>query len=238
MTLYCDTHEPVAAFTSIQQAVPAALTNLNDQRWADYMWKDYSGKAVHIERKQWGELTNGVEKIEYQLREEQAAHKDARLGLIVEGIATPSVLGTQLWAPSKATKKSVWYATREQSTRYSLLMAWLYQVEKFIEVHYTATLEGTCQALVAFYKSDQKEEHSTFHRHLHSFNWKPNPQVEMLMSIGHGIGIGATKAEALITQYGTVWNLLNKTPVELAKTGGVGVHLATRLLRKVGRSDI
>lgn len=218
--------------------MPCSLTNLNDQGWADYRWTDYEQDYVHWERKTWGDLTSSLDSIEVQLREEKARHPEARLGLLVEGVATPSFLGTQVYAPSKSARKEVFYANREQATRYGQIQAWLYSVGKFLEVVHTATLEGTVQALAAMYQNDQKEEHSTFMRHLRAITWQPNPQVEMLMAIGRGAGIGEAKAKELIAEYGTVWRIISAKPEELAKARGVGMHLATRILRKVGRADV
>ena len=235
MTLYIDTHEPLEALTNIQVVVPALVKPLNDQGYADYMWEAH-GEQVQFERKQWGELTNGLDKVEYQLRQEKAAHPEARLGLIVEGVATPSIIGTQLWSQSK--NKDVYYKTRDQNCRYSMVAAWLYQVGKHMEVVRTADFRSTCMELVAMYQSDQKESHTTFARYLKPIDWHPNQQVEMLMALGNGVGIGASKAEALIKRYGTVWNILCLSPKELAMTDGIGKILSTKLLRKIGRPDV
>lgn len=233
-----DTHEPTRAYQLMQQAIPCSVGNINDQGWADYLWMDYDGIDVHWERKQWGELVSGLDSVEVQLREEKARHPDARLGLIVEGVAEPSFLGTQLYRRGDARKKGMYYADREQTTRYSQIQAWLYQVGKHMEVMHTHSLEGTVQALVAMYNSDQKSDHLTFRRHLRPIHWNPNPQVEMLMSIGRNAGIGEAKAKEIIAQYGTVWNVMSSTPEVLAQNKGVGMHLATRLLRKIGRTDV
>ena len=132
----------------------------------------------------------------------------------------------------------MFYASTETAARYSKIMAWLYQVQKFIEVYHTATLKGTCSALVAFYYGDQKDNHTTFERYLRTMSWSPSPQVEGIMALGHGVGIGASKAEALVKRFGTIWNVLNARPEELQQVAGIGKVNAIRLLRKVGRVDI
>lgn len=233
--LKIDGNEPVEALIQIQIAVPAQVARLNDEGWADYMW-DSVDEAVHWERKQWGEITNGMDRVEDQIRREKKAHPNARLGLIVEGVATPSIMGTQLWSLSK--NKDVIYKSREQQVRYSMVAAWLYQVQKFVEVIYTSDFKATCQMLVSMYQSDQKEEHTTFARYLKTMDWSPNPQVKKLMALGDGIGIGAVKAEALIRRYGTIHNILMASPQELALTDGIGKVLALKLLRSVGRPDV
>ena len=233
--LEIDYHEPVNMQPSISQVIPCKVSNLNDEGWADYKWMGADG-VHHWERKQWGELTGGLDSIEQQLRLEYQNHRDAHLGLIVEGVATPSMMGTQLWARSKG--KDVIYRSRDQRLRYAMVSSWLYQIGKFIEVHYTSDLSATAAFLCAAYQSDQKESHGTFERYLRPISWNPNPQVEMLAALGHGIGIGPAKAEAIIKQYGTVWNVLSTEPHQLAGTQGVGKVLATKLLRKVGRADV
>src|SRR5207245_7257693 len=185
-----DTHEPMLALTYVQQAVGAQSAALNDEGWADYQWpevRDGVATMVHAERKTWTDLTSGLDSIEYQLRQQMKAHPEARLMLIVEGVALPSMMGTVVYQQSKGSKRDVFYASREQQTRFSMIMAWLYQVEKFIEVYHTADLKATCQALVAFYQADQKENHQTFERYLRVADFHPNPQLEAMMHIGRGV---------------------------------------------------
>ena len=233
--LEIDTHEPLEALPRMQQVVPAKMSPLNDQGWADYKWDGVDG-VHHWERKQWSELTSGLDDVEWQLRQEAQRHPEARLGLIVEGVATPGMIGTQLW--SRSRKSDVIYKSREQTLRYPMIAAWMYRVGKFIEVMYTADFTSTCALLVAVYQSDQKTDHGTFERYLKPITWKPNPQVEMLAAIGHGVGVGPAKAEAIIKQFGTVWNVLSADPKQLIAAEGVGKALASRLLRKVGRPDV
>lgn len=229
-----DLHEPKDAVAQFGQIVPAEFAALNDKGYADYLWEGFEGQ-YQWERKQWGELTSSLDRVEYQLRQEKEAHPDVRLGLIVEGVATPSFGGVQIWHKGS---KAVFFKGREESARYSMVVSWLYQVGKFIEIHYTADYQSTVMALAAFYQSDQKPIHGTFQRHLKTMDWHPNPQVEMLIALGHRIGIGPAKAQELITQFGTVWNILQKSPQELGIVAGIGQLTATRLLRKVGRPDV
>src|SRR2546428_4766161 len=131
--LKVDTHEPALALAYVQQATDAQMAALNDNGWADYWWLDHAEKPIQAERKTWSDLTSGLDSIEYQLRQQMRAHPEARLMLIVEGVALPSMGGTLVYQLSKGTKRDVFYASREQQTRFSMIMAWLYQVEKFIE---------------------------------------------------------------------------------------------------------
>jgi ERCC4-type nuclease len=231
-----DRSEPLQALTHINHAVPAVIAGLNEQGWADYRWTCNEGVYHHWERKTWQDLTSGLDRIEHQLRQQMVKHPEARLGLLVEGVAQPSMMGTQIYTPAAASRRDVFYANREQQTRFGMVMAWLYQVEKYMEVHYTSTLKASCGALVAFYQSDQKEEHSTFARYLKTLDWHPNPQVSKLIAIGDGIG--PAKAEAIVRHFGTVWNVMSAKPEELQKVAGLGRTLSLRLLRGIGRTDI
>ncbi len=107
----------------------------------------------------------------------------------------------------------------------------------------TADMVTTAKTLVAFYKADQEEGHTTFERYLKTADWHPNPQVEMLMALG--VGIGPKWAQALIAKFGTVWRVLNSSPSALALTEGTGAKprsfgraTAVQLLRRVGRTDV
>lgn len=233
-----DTNEPTQVLPQISQAVPAKLWPLNQEGWADYRWEDCQENRIHAERKTWQDLTSSLESIEYQLRRQKHEHPEARLILIVEGVALPSSIGTVVYHKSKGARRDVFYASRVTNARYSQIMAWLYQVGKYLEIYYTASLDATCQALVAFYHGDQKPEHGTFQRYIRSMDWHPNPQVESLMAIGRGAGIGAAKAEALIRKFGTVWAVLNANPNQLREVAGLGHSNSLRLLRKVGRVDV
>jgi len=237
--LLCDSHEPLDAGRAavMLAAVPVLIRPLNDEGYADYLWPGADGWH-QWERKQVGELAAGLDSVEDQLRREAQAHPEVKLGLLVEGVATPSAFGTQIWSKPRGTGRDVWYKGREQTLRYAMIAAWLYQIGKFVEVVHTADYMSTCATLVAMYQSDQKENHTTMERYLKPITWRPNKQVESLIAIGHGVGIGAAKAEALIKKHGTIYNILMADPKVLATTDGIGKVLATRLLRSVGRPDV
>jgi len=58
------------------------------------------------------------------------------------------------------------------------------------------------------------------------------------LGMGEGLGIGPTRAEALIRRFGTVYNVLKASTQELAEVEGIGAKLASQLLRGVGRLDV
>ena len=230
-----DTHEPSAMLQMLAQVVPAHIDRLNDDGYADYLWDGIEGSRTQAERKTWQDVLGGMDRIEDQLRRQMEAHPDVRLILLVEGIATPSMSGTTTWYESR-TNKRILCAGKEFMLPIQAVYAWVYQVEKFMEVYFTTGMVATARALTAFYKADQKAEHSTFQRYLKQVDWHPNPQVQGLICLARSIG--TTRAEALINQFGTVFNVLSASPEQLTMVEGIGPRLAHSLLRGVGRTDV
>lgn len=233
-----DSNEPLQMLGMLQQSVPTELKNLNLDGWADYRWEDHNHALVHAERKTWRDLCVGLDSIEDQLRREQQAHRDSRLILLVEGVAVPGMMGTVVYSKARGAKRDVFYASREENARYSQIIAWLYQVGKYLEVIQTPTMEATAKAIVSLHQNDQKEDHSTFHRYMRLMDWHPNPQIEGMIALGRGVGIGAAKAEALIKRFGTIYNVITAKPEQLQGVAGLGRTNSIRLLRKVGRTDV
>ena len=232
--LKVDIHEPASIYLSIKPVVESGMLTLNPE-YADYMWDDPKGTTHEWERKTWTELLADLDSVELQLSRERQAHPEHRFGLIVEGVATPSMIGTTVWKQGK--EKKVWFRSRDYATSIKKVYSWLRQVEQYMEVYHTSSTEATAYALISFYQGDQKEEHNTFRRHLSDITFHANPQVKMMMAIGHGIGIGAAKSEELVRRYGTVWNILSADPISL-QGNGLGPATITQLLRKVGRPDV
>lgn len=230
-----DVYEPQQACPLIGQSIECDSNNLNDKGYADYLWDGVEGKQ-QAERKTWSEVLIGLDHVEDQLRREMQAHPDVRLMLILEGLATPEMAGSTVWVPTKGAKR-LYHPGKSFHTPLQKVYAWQYQVGKFIEVYCTADFNATVKALVAFYNADQKEGHNTFHRYLRLVDFHPNPQVEGLMNIMKGTNIGPTRAQALINQFGTIWNVLSAEAKVLAEVDGMGLKTAQQLLRKVGRPD-
>src|SRR3990172_2065775 len=223
-----DLHEPFQIYQLLTQVVEAKYLPLNPE-YADYLWNGIDG-TVEWERKTWAELLSDLDGVEAQLRRERQAHPQHRFGLIVEGIATPSIAGTSTWRQG-GKDRNIFYRSKEYHLSIKAVYAWLYQVEKYMEVYFTASREATAYALVSFYQADQKEGHTTFQRHLNTMTFSSNPQVEMLMAIGKGVGIGPAKSEELVRQFGTVWNILSSPPEKLQGVGRLGKSTIEKLLR-------
>ena len=234
MTISIDVHEPTQAQTLIGQSIPCEVRSLNSDGWADYRWQDYAGSYVHIERKTWGELLTSVDHVEDQLRRHLANQTTARLRLLLEGIAVPNISGSSILRP--ANREAIYIKGHSSSIRLSLIYAWLYQIGKYVEIYTTPNYETTCIALVAFYKGDQKEEHTTLHRYIKKVDSHPNVQVTQLMGLLPNVG--AKRAESLIDRFTTVWNIVSTSPEELATVDGIGKVLSKQILRQVGRTDV
>jgi ERCC4-type nuclease len=118
--------------------------------------------------------------------------------------------------------------------------SWLHQVSEYCEIQCTADQTASAYAISALYRADEKPQqaHTTFRRYLKKVEWNPDPQVEMLLNLANRLGIGEVRAVALINKFGTVYNVLKASPKELVTVEGVGLKLAERLLRTVGRGDV
>ena len=229
-----DIHEPNEAIVFLSPAIPGvSRENLNDKGYADYLWPTVDGE-VHAERKQWSEILSGMDAVEDQLRRQKQAHPDVHLMLIVEGIAVTGYTGTIVY--KRSSKENILVGKGVYPRSLKMVYAWLYQVSKFMEVYFTADFPETCTALTAFYHNGQKKEHRTFQRTFKEIEHHPNPQVKKMMSLIEGLG--PVKATALINKFGTVYNVLTAKPEQLTVVEGIGMTVARKLLREVGRADV
>ena len=231
----CDVHEPPQIWMAINSTWPAVVEDLNGHGYADYLWDTVSGKKKQIERKQWGEVLAGMDSIEDQLRREKDAHPEVDTALLIEGTLMPVHNGVQIM---REAKNGILVAGRRSPISYQAIYAWIYNLEKYLEVYHTPNLEGTIAALGAFYANDQKDDsqHKTFQRHFKKVTFNPNPQVTMLMGLLPGIG--EVRAKALIKEFTTVWNVLSASPEVLVAAEGIGIVTAKEVLRRIGRPDI
>ena len=94
MTLLVDVHEPKEIQGYLGQTLDLHVCPLNERGFADYMWTTLGNTVVHVERKQWGEVLSGMDKVENQLREHMSKQPKAKLLLLVEGMAISSPVGT------------------------------------------------------------------------------------------------------------------------------------------------
>lgn len=234
MTLLIDSHEPKEAATLIGQSVPCHVMALNEGGYADYKWTTVEGLEVQVERKQWGELLSGLDAVEDQLRRHLQTRPDCTLYLLVEGLSVGTQSGTTLL--KSRGQGNIYTEDHKSSIRLSQVYPWLYQISKYLQIFFTPGYTETCMALVAFYKNDQKAEHSTFQRYFKKVEFAMDPRVTQLMGLLPGIG--EARAKALIETFTTVWNVVNATPRELQTVPGIGRGLSTSILRGIGRLDV
>ena len=227
-----DVHE-TAVIPSLRQVIEVEVSDLNAQGYADYVWTDITGSPVQLERKTWNELASGMDDVERQLHGHLTSGKGRTIWLL-EGIVLPTPIGTDLLLAT--SNPGIYRRTQFSSKRISLFYAWLYQISKFCEVYFSPNIEATAIILTTLYKADQKEKHDTLHRHLKAVTFHPNPQVEMLMALLEGVG--PARAEALVKQFGTVWNVVSAPLHKLVEVDGIGVQTAAKFLHRIGRPDI
>lgn len=237
-TLYADSHEPPELLSYIDQSKVMDIAGLNIVQYADYLYIKADGKIKQWERKTWSDLGSNLNAIEDQLYRQMKAHPEVEPGLIIEGIPRLNERGFTTIGPSKSnpnvyTSKHSFYANM------SMIYSWLHQVEQFMEVHYTFDYGTTATFITSTFNNDQKLTHDTFKRQLKTINFHPNMHVRRLLGLAQNdLGIGVTRAEALIYRFHTVWNVVNKSPEELAQADGITITTAKRFLKTIGRVDI
>lgn len=233
-----DRYEPEYIFGLLRQGCPAELWPLNDSGNADYFWFDCFGNSRQLERKQWGEVLGGMDRVEIQLRKEiQLA--DAT-DLLIEGVvkATQWGMDAYVWDGLRYRySHSFGDPDHPQQGLYSKVMAWLWQLEKAgITTWFTFSQEDTARAIATFYRKSQEPDHGTLSRYL-----KPkihirelNPQVLSLMGI-EGAGLGRVRAQELIAKFGTVYGVLTAPAEELSSCANMGKATVSKLFKAIGR---
>lgn len=238
--ILCDVFEPDHIFNLLKQSVECQRQNLVQAGFADYLWFACDGHRVQVERKQWGEVLSDPDHVEEQLRRELIATEETVL--LVEGVAEATPWGVDAY--TKSPDKPYYrvqhsYGTHKhpQSGLYHRIQAWFWQLDKAgISVYRTANSQDTASALVAWYKSSQKEEHTTLSRYIKPrINPKAfNPAVLTLMGI-EGVELGEVRAKALVKRFRSVWSIMNAPLSELVRVDGIGVGIARKLIDAIGR---
>lgn len=234
-----DVHEPNLMKSLLATAHRFEDASLNEQGWADYLWTMADGRPHHVERKTWGELSD-LDGVEEQLFRHLTKHQDcgAKLTWVLEGIVAPTVSGYVVFKEATTKGRILFVPNNQQHRPLKMLHAWLYRISEYVEVIQTSCVVSTANLISSMYTSDMKEEteHNTFKRYYKTITWHPNPQVAKLIAIGDGIG--TIRAQAIIERFGTVLNVLQADPKQLASVPGIGPITATKLLQRVGRTDV
>lgn len=229
-----DSHEPKEAEQWFKGVVDYQVRALNEQGYADYVWLDHEGKLVQVERKQWGEILSGLDKIEDQVRGHLSRQPNARTALLIEGVVVGITTGSNIL--KRSARNNFFVEGYQSSIRLHQVYSWLYQVSKYVEVYQTTDYYETCLALSAFFKSDQKAEHSTFQRYFKKIDFVMDPRVAQFMGVFSGVG--EQRAKVLVEKFATLYNLLQASPKEIAQCSGIGEKLAITILRQGGRLDV
>ena len=234
--IIADVHEPPEFYKYLNGVVDTERRDLNSRGYADYYWHGVGGREVQIERKQWGELLSGLDSIENQLRNHLQRRPECTTGLLVEGLVCGSPTGTVILRGT--SKNNIYVPGYESGIRLTQVYAWLYQVSNYIQIYFTSGYFETCQALLSFYRGDQKPEdnHTTFKRTFKKIQYTVDPRVTQFM--GAFPNIGEKRAIALVRKFGTLVNLVVAGVDEVQEVDGMGPKLATTLLRQAGRLDV
>lgn len=240
--LRIDIHEPEKIKELLRPCIPegVSISHYNEMGYADYGWLDTEEKLVQVERTTWSELMSGADRKENQLGEHLRNHPEARLIWLLEGIALPTPEGFTtinifpLKNLSFLGKRIHTTSSRERPLKFYYKL--IYQFGKFTEVYCTPNIESTAHAILSFYESDQKAEHTTLRRHLKTVDFNPDPMVGTFSHLAEGIGISL--AERLVSRYANIWNLINADPKDIAMIPGIGLPTAKKLLRRLGRPDV
>ena len=236
--LFIDTFEPVQIEKLVGQSIPVSRTTLNGHGLADYVWNAIDGHVIQVERKQIDEILSDMDRVEEQLRREMVNAVETIL--LYEGTFEPIPAHKGKSACQsfrKAKDGKIMVVGHKYNVSYIGVQAWFSQLDKAgITIVNTIDYIATAFTLVALYNNSKKEEHTTFKRYIKPKIYPTpfNPQVETLMSI-KGVELGEKKALALISRYGTVWQVLHQDAEELAQTEGVGIKIAKDLLKAIGR---
>ena len=231
VVIYYDEHEPDEAGDLLGQSTIAAKKSLNREGWADYLFVTHDG-FEHVERKQVGEILSDMDRVEEQLRKEIMAHSDAKLWLLIEGVALASnykmVHGIE--SGGKVFPGKVF------NTRIEKWDAWIIALQRLgVWVLRTNNFPHTCQVLVALAKGGQKP-HTTLNRPLvPKISFHENPHVRTLVSAPH-INVGVVLAERLVSKYGTLYDIITQSPDQIAEDiKGISKTGARNILRALGR---
>lgn len=246
-----DEFEPDEIVDLVEQSLTVVRdAPLNRAGWADYMWPIYNGLVEQVERKQVGEILSDIPGVEEQIRKELQAKPEATLWLLVEGVCQPILLdngreGTMIFK-SRVCNAYRSYGRRKPEEHfvpnhtskipYERFQSFLTGLERMgVRVRHTTDYITTAKVLVQMAKSAQSPP-TTLQRHNKpQITFHPDPQVMNLLGI-YKSGIGTEMAERLIETYGSMWNMAQMNPEDIAEhVPGMGKVSAIKLLKAIGR---
>ena len=234
-TITVDVHEP----DKIKDLLRKLPLNVNvvgtsTVNMADYVW--HNGDRLFMwERKKHRELLGEIGGIlDSQLLRYTDNYPDALVGIIQEGMITPTPDGLcQTWDKKwPKNRKSPTYATGKiVPTRYSAYMAYLFQ--RFCEGIYHINSEDevdTARTIGSFVYNSFKDEHKGLNRNVVVKSDKRKPFETHLATFP---GIGMKTAEKLVKEYGSPWDLY-AMPYGVLE-GMVGERIAMAIFEGIGK---
>jgi ERCC4-type nuclease len=215
-----DVHEPKEIVERLNYSLSTTVTSLEGAGYCDYLWWAADGHPITVERKSVQDFSNRIDALEIQLKKaiKQVGDK-GEVVFLLEGVMDYADGSAILY--QRKRDGSVFYRTRFASRPYKYFQGFIYRIQKLgVDYYSTASIKGTVAALVEFVKASQQESYTTFSRYIRTRNKVKDldEQVQIL----YEMGVGVTKAEALIARFGTVWNVINASEKELLEVNGIG----------------
>lgn len=234
-----DTHEPLDLVRLLDQAHEVEVKPLNELGWADFRWMG-AYKYSNLERKTWRDIAQGADSVEEQLSHHLKNHPECINRLLIEGAIEPDMKGVLVYNRMSGKNIMTPFQVGNQPGQFKKIMGQVAGWSEYIEVFYSASYAASAILLSELYSRDNKpdEEKNTFRRYFKHIDWNPNPQVSRMLGMAlNDTGLGPTRVESIIKEYGTVWNAIHATPADWARIPGIGVATARDFMRKIGRPD-
>lgn len=233
-----DIHEPMLIQQIIAESgIPVTRENLNGNGYADYKWNDLQGNVIQWERKKAAEVIGGHsrERATNQLLNQLIL--GGRTGLIVEGLWAPSKRGVGILSylhPNwRVLTKKV-----DLSTPYTTLLGWFASlIAQGIPIMITVDETHSAYFISSIYRKTFRDSSTLFeHTYIPEIR-KKNTSVATLLGVTKAnpqLRIGEDKAEAIIKEFGSIYNICQHTAAEIATVQGIGKSTAEKLLEVLG----
>lgn len=239
-----DVYEPDDLERMLSMFLQVGRENLEKRDLCDLFWFAFDGHPITMERKTWRDLINSIEKgghravdsrLESRLRKASRI-PDIELGLMLEGIAVP-LAGGEIAIFEPAKNEKYLYRKHISGMKFDAIYAILWQLrqEWNIVTYFSPSMFGTAWMVKTFVENSQKAGYAILQHYVrtHPVKWQSNPAVETIMGIKDedGYVVGEKKAIALVENIGSVYDILQKSPEEIATLcRGLGISTAERLI--------
>jgi hypothetical protein len=259
-----DTFEPSLIYEGIVAQLPQSTRfSLNNLGRADYFWWSVDNRTIQFERKTWGEILGGTDKVEEQLTREYTQADETNL--LVEGVALPSAVGVETYKPKPcklhsgpkpscfvckgkpvvAHSYSYGSPNKPQYGLWDKITSWLWQLDKAgIGVYYSPSDMYTARTLVSIFNNSQKSEHTTLRRYIRpklQINNRDPYAMTLMGLVNPDTGrtfIGEKTARKLLDSVGgKPYYVFNEDPQELLNADGIGVEILRKVWASIGRDE-